>query len=139
MEQKSSPALMPDWVPASGHALRHAGIHFDAVRIGGFFGEHVAYLLMDFTGFRAGPIVREYTGGEHHYFLLPPQTAAGHVWPAGARALSREAGALAFVGVPAMAGETYPLGWRSLPTAEVPFVEVELLREMVTRAASALR
>ncbi len=92
---------MPDWVPATGHALRHAGIHFDAIR-------------------------------------LPPQTAAGYVWPAGARALSRQAGALAFVGVPAVAGETYPLGWRSLPTREVPFVEVELLQEMVTRAASTL-
>jgi hypothetical protein len=122
---------VPSWVPASGHALRHAGIHFDAVRIGGFFGEQVAYELMQFTDFRAGPIVREAMGEQNMYFLLPPQTAGAYAWPAGARALSRNGRSAAFVGVPALEGLTWPLDWRSRPSIEVPFVEPELLHEMV--------
>ncbi|GAA2950827.1 hypothetical protein GCM10010446_40080 [Streptomyces enissocaesilis] len=94
----------PSWVPASGHALRHAGIHFDAVRIERILGEQAAYELLQFTDFRAGPIVREETGARSMYFLLPPQTAAAHRWPAGVRALGRGAGCAAFVGVPALGG-----------------------------------
>ncbi|MEV8306847.1 hypothetical protein AB0P36_05655 [Streptomyces flavidovirens] len=129
----------PSWVPTSGHALRHAGIHFGAVRIEGILGEQAAYELLQFTDFRAGPIVREDTGARNMYFLLPPQTAAAHRWPAGVRALSRNAGCAAFVGVPALSGATWPLRWQSRPTVEVPFVDGELLREMVERAARAVR
>ncbi len=91
----------PSWVPASGHALRHAGVHFDAVRIAGFLAEQVAYELMQFTDFQAGPIVRESTGGGDGIctscFRLRPR----------------------------------PLDWRSRPTFEVPFVEPELLYDAV--------
>lgn len=124
----------PPWVPASGHALRHAGIHFDAVRIEGFLGEQVAYEIMQFTDLRAGPIVRGATGARSMYFLLPPQTAAAYRWPAGVRALSRNDGCAAYVGVPALDGATWPLTWQSPPTVEVPFVECDLLHEMVGRA-----
>ncbi|MGW7429144.1 hypothetical protein ACWGIN_06290 [Streptomyces sp. NPDC054861] len=117
-----------------GHALRHAGVHFDAVRIGGFLGEDVAYRLMEYTDFQAGPIVRQATGERYLYFLLPPRTAAAHAWPAPARALSRSGGALAFVGIPALRGTTWPLDWRSRPTLEDPFVRPELLHEMVVCA-----
>jgi hypothetical protein len=123
--------IVPSWVPASGHALRHAGIHFDAVRIAGFFAEQVAYEIMQFTDFHAGPIVREATGERNMYFLLPPQTAAAYTWPAGTRALSRGGRSEAFVGVPALGGLTWPLDWRSRPSVEVPFVEPQLLHEMV--------
>ncbi|MEU7583611.1 hypothetical protein AB0B50_39240 [Streptomyces sp. NPDC041068] len=129
MNSETSSLRVHDWIPATGHALRHAGIHFDAVRIGGALGEQIAYGLMQFTEFRAGPIIREATGGRYFYFLLPPQTAESYTWPIGARALSRGAGGLAYVGVPALDGYTWPLDWRSHPTAEVPFVEVELLHE----------
>jgi hypothetical protein len=122
------------WIPASGHALRHAGIHFDAVRVRGMLGEEVAYELMEFTDFRAGPIVRELTGEQNLYFLLPPRTAAAYAWPAGARALSRSGRSAAFVGIPALDGLTWPLDWRSRPSEEVPFVEPDLLHEMVVRA-----
>nr|WP_308282360.1 hypothetical protein [Streptomyces lichenis] len=129
---------MPSWVPASGHALRHAGVYFDAVRIAGYLGEEVAYLLMEFTDFRAGPIVRELAGERNMYFLLPPQTAAKLAWPARTRALSRHTSedcrSQAFVGIPAFDGLTWPLDWRSRPTDEAPFVEPELLHEMVGRA-----
>ncbi|MDN3295005.1 hypothetical protein QWM81_13275 [Streptomyces ficellus] len=135
MNPRISLDRVPPWVPASGHALRHAGVHFDAVRIGGLLGEEVAYRLMEFTDFRAGPIVREATGERNLYFLLPPRTAAAYAWPAGARALSRDGRSSAFVGIPALDGLTWPLDWRSRPTEEVPFVEPDLLHEMVVRAA----
>jgi hypothetical protein len=130
MERKSSLDPVPSWVPASGHALRYAGIHFDAVRIGGLQGEQVAYEIMQFTDFRAGPIVRSRIGARSMYFLLPPQTARAHRWPTGAEAMSRDRRAAAFVGVPAMHGLTWPLDWRSLPTAETPFVDAELLHKL---------
>ncbi|MEU7279031.1 hypothetical protein AB0A69_09670 [Streptomyces sp. NPDC045431] len=136
MNQRNSLDRVPSWVPASGHALRHAGIHFDAVRIGGMLGEEIAYELMQFTAFQAGPIVRELAGEQNLYFLLPPQTARAYAWPAGARALSRNGRESAFVGVPALDGLTWPLDWRSRPTAEAPFVEPDLLHETVVRAVT---
>ncbi|WLQ45336.1 hypothetical protein P8A22_16925 [Streptomyces laculatispora] len=120
---------MPVWIPASGHALRHAGIHFDAVRIVGYLGEQVAYEIMQFTDFEAGPIVRSRIGERSMFFLLPPGSAGAFRWPAGAEALVRARAA--FVGVPALNGLTYPLDWRSLPTAQVPFVDAELLFELL--------
>lgn len=120
---------MPSWIPATGHALRHAGIHFDAVRIIGILGEQVAYEVMQFTDFRAGPIIRSRIGDRSMYFLLPPGSARAYRWPVGAEALVREGAA--FVGVPAVHGLTYPLDWRSLPSAQVPFVDAELLFELL--------
>lgn len=123
-------------MPVAGHALRHAGIYFDAVRIGGVQGEQVAYELMQFTDFRAGPIVRLLIGAQWMYFLVPPGEAAGFPWPAGVRALGRASGGAAYVGVPALEGFTWPLDWRSRPTREVPLVSAELLREVVERVAN---
>lgn len=120
---------MPSWIPATGHALRHAGIHFDAVRIIGILGEQVAYEVMQFTDFQAGPIVRSRIGERSMYFLLPPGSARAYRWPVGAEALVREGAN--FVGVPAVHGLTYPLDWRSLPTPQVPFVDAELLFELL--------
>ncbi|MEU4615521.1 hypothetical protein [Streptomyces umbrinus] len=139
MNPKTSPGTVHAWIPASGHGLRHAGIHFDAVRIAGVLAEQVAYELMQFTDFQAGPIVREATGHRYMYFLLPPQSATGHRWPAGVRALGRGAQGWAYVGVPALGGLTWPLEWRSEPTAEVPFVEVGLLHEVVGRLIGVVR
>ncbi|NYE42256.1 hypothetical protein [Streptomyces fulvorobeus] len=67
---------VPAWGPASGHALRHAGIHFDAVRVIGLLCEQIAYEIMQFTDFQAGPIVRSGIGERSMFFLLPPQTVA---------------------------------------------------------------
>lgn len=89
MNRRKSLDGVPPWVPVTGHAQRHAGVHFDAVRIGGFLDKDVAYRLMEFTDFRAGPIVREATGAQNVSFLLPPGAAAHHAWPAPARALIR--------------------------------------------------
>lgn len=137
MNSRISPDLVPDWVPATGHALRHVGVHFDAVRIGDLFGEQVAYELMQFTDFRAGPIVRAWTRGRNSYFLLPPRTTAAYAWPVGTEVMGRDGRHTAFVGVPALYGDTWPLDWRSLPCAEAPFVEPELLHEMVVRVLAA--
>ncbi|MCX4447655.1 hypothetical protein [Streptomyces sp. NBC_01789] len=125
---------MPCWIPVNGHALRHAGIHFDAVRITGSLGEQVAYELMQFTDFQAGPIVRSSIGMRSMYFLVPPGTARAYRWPAGADALTRKGSD--FVGVPALHGMTYPLDWRSAPTVQEPFVETALLFELLTKVVT---
>ncbi|MFD9539219.1 hypothetical protein [Streptomyces sp. NPDC060022] len=135
MEQKSSPiGPVPSWVPARGHALRLTGVHFDAVRIAGLLGEQVAYELMQFTDFRAGPIVRSGIGERSMYFLLPPQSGGAYGWPAGVRLMGRGVRCDAFVGVPALDGRTWPLDWRSLPTREAPFVDAGLLHELAALA-----
>ncbi|EPH45894.1 hypothetical protein ABT390_20020 [Streptomyces aurantiacus] len=140
MNLETPPTLLAHpWIPATGHALRHTGIHFDAIRVPGALGDQVAYELIQFADFEAGPIVREVTGGRNMYFLLRPGTAALHVWRGGARALGRDGRGVAFVGVPALEGNTWPLDWRSLPTREVPFVEGELLRQMVERVLTTVR
>ncbi|WP_257136833.1 hypothetical protein [Streptomyces sp. gb14] len=71
MELKNSPDPVPchpSWIPASGHALRHVGIHFNAVRAIGLLGEEIAYEVMQFTDFQAGPIVRSGIGERSMYF-----------------------------------------------------------------------
>ncbi|MEU5701100.1 hypothetical protein [Streptomyces aurantiacus] len=139
MNSETAPGRVHSWIPASGHGLRHAGIHFDAVRIMGVLAEQVAYELMQFTDFQAGPIIREATSCQYMYFLVPPQSATGFRWPAGVRALGRGARGWAYVGVPALGGLTWPLAWRSEPTAEVPFVEAGLLHEVVSRLIGVVR
>lgn len=89
------------------------------------------------TGFDAGPIVRELTGERYMYFLLPPQTLSAYRWPPGVRALTRGDRGMAFVGVPALTGVTWPLDWRCLPSAGAPFVTGELLCEAVGRVIRA--
>ena len=139
MNSETAPVRVHSWIPASGHGLRHAGIHFDAVRIVGVLAEQVAYELMQFTDFQAGPIIREAAGCQYMYFLVTPQSATGFRWPAGVRALGRGARGWAYVGVPALGGLTWPLAWRSEPTAEVPFVEAGLLHEVVSRLSGVVR
>lgn len=45
--------------------------------------------------------------------------------------MSRDGRTAAFVGVPALHGLTWPLDWRSPPTAETPFVDAALLHELM--------
>ncbi|MCX4520226.1 hypothetical protein ACH4FV_16170 [Streptomyces anulatus] len=115
-------------------------IHFDAVRAIGLLGEEIAYEVMQFTDFHAGPIVRSGIGERSMYFLLAPGTAAEHRWPPGVEAMCRNARGDAFVGVPALDGGTWPLDWRSRPTVQDPFVDAALLHEMAwLRAGCAVR
>ncbi len=93
-------------------------------------GEEIAYEVMQFTDFHAGPIVRSGVGGRSMHFLVAPGAAAWHRWPPGVEAMSRSARGDAFVGVPALDGVTWPLDWRSRPTAEDPFMDAALLHEM---------
>ncbi|WP_406861554.1 hypothetical protein ABZO31_14280 [Streptomyces sp. HUAS MG47] len=134
MNLRNSLDSVPSWVPATGHALRHAGVYFDAVRVPGVIGQDVMYRLLSFTDFPGGPIIRECTRERSLYFLLPPGGSAGRVWPAPARALGRDGKGSAFVGIPAVDGLTWPLKWQSLPTDEHPFVDGELLHEKLVRA-----
>ncbi|MFC9856921.1 MULTISPECIES: hypothetical protein [unclassified Streptomyces] len=41
----------------------------------------------------------------------------------------------AFIGVPALDGATWPLDWRSRPTAEAPFADAGLLHERAVKVA----
>ena len=139
MNERIAAPWIPTWIPASGHALRHAGIHFDAVRIRGAAAERTAWELLLATNLEAGPVVQEIAGERNMYFLLPPQTASDFRWPPGVRALTRRDGSRAYVGVPALTGVTWPLVWRSEPSARVPFVRGELLREAVGKATGVVR
>ncbi|EST27811.1 hypothetical protein [Streptomyces roseochromogenus] len=85
MNDRISTPWIPAWIPHSGHALRHAGIHFDAVRLKGAAGNRT----------------------------------------------------LSYVGVPALTGVTWPLGWRSVPTKERLFVVGKLLEEVAGRVLAA--
>lgn len=133
MNERIAAPWIPTWIPATGHSLRLAGVHFDAVRVRGTAGERVASELISATYFAAGPVVQEFVGERSMYFLLPPQTASAFRWPSGVRALTRGDSTLAYVGVPALAGMTWPLGWRSEPSERVPFVAGELLWEVATQ------
>ncbi|MDN3023364.1 hypothetical protein [Streptomyces sp. S.PB5] len=133
MNERINAPWIPLWIPDAGHALRLAGVHFDAVRMREPLAERVASELLRCTDFDAGPIVTESTGDRNMYFLLPPQTGGAYAWPPGVRVLTRSHGGTAYVGVPALTGITWPLGWRSVPSAGVPFVDGELLWEVGCR------
>ncbi|GHE45490.1 hypothetical protein [Streptomyces griseoaurantiacus] len=124
----------PEWVPAAGHRLCLTGVHFDAVRIGGLHGELVADHLIEATDEDAGPIVCEAGRGHWVYFLLPPGTARHHDWPPGVQRLPGQGGrTVAYVGVPALEGNTWPLRWYSAPTSTAPHVDAGALHGTVAR------
>ncbi|WP_369390065.1 hypothetical protein AB5J72_22230 [Streptomyces sp. CG1] len=91
------------------------------------------------TAFEAGAIVQEATGERYMYFLPPPGTARTYEWPPGARVLTRggDNRTLSYVGVPALTGATWPLGWRPVPTEERLFVVGKLLEEAAGRVLVA--
>ncbi|MFE9615984.1 hypothetical protein [Streptomyces sp. NPDC006384] len=128
----------PDWVPAAGHRLHVAGVHFDAVRVDGIRGELVADWLVEATDDDAGPIVCEAGGGRWVYFLLAPGEAAAGDWPLGVQRLGGGRGTrtVTYVGVPALEGNTWPLRWYSEPTPTAPYVCGRRLRTALGRGAA---
>ncbi|MCJ1678371.1 hypothetical protein MTF65_13630 [Streptomyces sp. APSN-46.1] len=125
----------PDWVPLLGHQLHRTGIHFDAVRIQGVRGEAVAAQLIEATGGRAGPVVCEASGFRWMYFLLPPGTSRTYAWPLGVQRFGAGQRTVAYVGVPALDGNTWPLLWQSRPSALAPFVDPEALHALLAPEA----
>lgn len=128
--------LIPDWVPHIGLQLRLAGVHFDAVRVDGADGEAVARQLEALTGGSPGPVVHRVTGRRWTYFLLAPGAVQGRDWPPDVRRFGRSARA-EYIGVPAPAGNTYPLSWRSGPPAPGEFVDADLLHGALTARSAA--
>ncbi|WTW92623.1 hypothetical protein OG216_04190 [Streptomycetaceae bacterium NBC_01309] len=114
-----------DWVPTYGHALRKVGIAFEVVRIDGDYGDAVADRLF-IAGGVPGPVVENRSRRQALYFFLAPGAGAPYRWPPGTTYLGRRTGE-AYVGVPALDGETWPLSWRWQPTPEHPFVDAALL------------
>lgn len=112
----------PEWVPLAGHQLRVSGVHFDAIRIQGVRGEEVAAQLIAQTEGDAGPVVCEASGGRWMYFLVAPGTAKDHRWPLGVQRFGTPR-TMTYIGIPALAGNTWPLGWYSEPTPTAPYVE----------------
>lgn len=127
---------LPEWIPDFGCKLRKTGLWFDAVRIAGARGERVAVAVAATCGGEPGPIVRELVGRGWLYFVLPPGTVREFGWPGFAERFSAATpGRVAFVGIPALSGETWPLAWRFLPTARRPFVEPSALHAAVVAEA----
>ena len=112
-----------------GHALRLTGVRFDAVRMYSVPGTHTAERYAALAGPDAdlGPVVCEALGFHWMYFLLPPCTVKDFRWPSMARALGGGTSTVAYVGVPAVDGETWPLRWYAPPTSSAPFVDPSLL------------
>lgn len=129
-----------EWVPASGHQLRLAGVHFDAVRIEGVRGEVAASQLIEATDGDAGPVVCEVTGWRWMYFLLAPGEVRRHTWPLGVQRFgTREDRSVTYIGIPALDGNTWPLRWYSEPTPTAPFVDAGLLVRVVRDAVAVPR
>ena len=121
-----------EWVPASGHQLRLAGVHFDAVRIEGLRGELAATQLIEAADGDAGPVVCEVTGFRWMYFLLAPGEVRRHRWPLGVQRFGgRGSRSATYIGIPALDGNTWPLRWYSEPTVTAPFVETGRLRAVL--------
>ncbi|MGW6060628.1 hypothetical protein [Streptomyces sp. NPDC055189] len=112
----------PEWVPMAGHHLRMSGVHFDALRIQGAPGGLVAARLVRETGDDAGPVICEASGARWMYFLVAPGTAKDHSWPLGVQRFGTPR-TVTYIGVPALAGNTWPLSWYSEPTPTAPYVE----------------
>ncbi|MFC9911541.1 hypothetical protein [Streptomyces sp. NPDC127197] len=92
MNAETYSSRIHSWIPVKGHALCHAGIHFDAVRIRGTLAERVASEMMCCTDFNADAD-----------------------------------------------GSYVAVGLEVVPTADVPFVDVALLREVVGRVSGVRR
>jgi hypothetical protein len=82
-----------------------------------------------------GPVVCEANGFRGMYFLLPPGTAAGHPWPRDVEHLGGGRRTVAYVGIPAPTGATWPLRRHSRPTRAAPFVAPKQLHEVAIRLA----
>lgn len=129
----------PDWIPASGHQLRLAGVHFDAVRIEGVRGEVVAERITEAADGDAGPVVCEAAGFRWMYFLLAPGEVRNHSWPLGVQRFgSRGDRALTYIGIPALDGNTWPLRWYSEPTPTTPYVRAAQLRAVLISSRRTL-
>lgn len=123
----------PEWVPAEGTQLRKAGVYFDAVRVSGRRAERAARRLAVLTDDDPGPIVRQLCDPCWMYFLLAPGTVLAYRWPSEAQRYSaRTRSAVAYIGVPAVDGDTWPMDWRSLPTPSRTYVDTAVLHAVLT-------
>jgi hypothetical protein len=140
MNSENDPFVRPDWVPAQGHAIRLAGVHFDAVRVRGCPGEEVLSTLLAERGGAAGPVIHGAQSNEVT-FLVRAGTTDAYAWPVSwnfavmSASLSRRD----YIGVPALTGATWPLLWRSMPTAREPFVSTAALHDAVGRCLGPSR
>ncbi|WP_327695797.1 hypothetical protein [Streptomyces sp. NBC_00459] len=119
---------IPDWIPPTGIQLRKAGVQFDAVRVDGDEGRAAADRLARMTGGAPGPVVEEANGSRAVYFLVPVGATTRRVWPPGVTCLASGPCRIAFIPVPALNGQTWPLTWRYRPTGRDHLVHALLLK-----------
>lgn len=118
--------VLHPWLPVSGFRLRKAGVFFDAVRVSRDVGEELVTRLEALTDGEPGPVIRESSGGRWMYFLVAAGSSAGRSWPPGTTRLG-SGGRDAYVGIPALAGLTWPLSWRCAPRQDRRLVDADLL------------
>lgn len=109
----------PDWIPPT---------QFDAVRVDGDEGRAVADRLARMTGGAPGPIVEEANGNRAVYFLVPVGATNRRIWPPGVVSLASGPSCVAYIPVPALNGQTWPLAWRYRPTGRDHLVHALLLK-----------
>lgn len=131
MNTQSHPTSVP-WIPFDGIQLRRAGVQFDAVRLDGDYGREVADQLARMTGGDPGPVVESNSGRRCVYFLVAPGSTAHHPWPVQVTRLVSGPYRTSFIPVPALAGQTWPLGWRYPPSAPDRLVHTLLLRSVLS-------
>ncbi|WP_369036563.1 hypothetical protein [Streptomyces adonidis] len=119
---------IPDWVPPAGIQLRKAGVQFDAIRVDGDEGRAVADRLARMTGGAPGPVVEEASGSRAVYFLVPVGATTRRIWPPGVTSLASGPSCVAYIPVPALNGQTWPLTWRYRPTGRDHLVHALLLK-----------
>lgn len=117
------------WIPRANIALVPAGVHFDIVRVCGVLGFEVARRLDETTSRRPGPMILEDADNDEAKAYLYCLVAAGDAmpprrWPPGIRVFGLPE---QITRIPSLWGNTYPLRWRSVPTRDVPLVDVDLL------------
>jgi hypothetical protein len=106
------------WLPPTGHQLRKAGVHFDAVRVAGILGQRLVDRLEELVYGGPGPVIAQATGDRPTYFLVPPGTTAYRSRPPDVTRLTGGQHRACYVGVPALSGPTWPLSWRCPPTPD---------------------
>jgi hypothetical protein len=126
-----------DWVPFAGHRLRKVGVEFDVVRVTGELGRRAADLLDSLLVEGCGPVIEEVSGAGHLYFLCPPGSTGGRVWPRHALRLGGP-GTTSYVGVPALMGRTWPLAWRYRPPADGTWCHAVMLHSVLSAQARQL-
>ncbi|MFF3380720.1 hypothetical protein ACFYXF_48230 [Streptomyces sp. NPDC002680] len=97
------------------------------MRLDGDEGRAVADRLARMTGGAPGPVVEEASGSRAVYFPVPVGATTRRIWPPGVISLASGPSCIAYIPLPALNGQTWPLTWRYRPVSRDHFVHVLML------------